>query len=291
VRFERVPERGANVRARASDLSRGAIALAAGAPLGAGEIGLLAAQGRHSVVVYRRPRVAILSTGDELRDIGEPLPPGAIVNSNAYSLAAQVLAAGAEPWVLPVARDEPGQIAERLSQALRADAVISTGGVSVGEHDRVADAMARAGIEQRFWKVAIKPGKPLLFGMAGRVPVIGLPGNPVSALVGFELFVKPGLRRMSGHAAPYPALIDVELEHDHRHSTGRLEFARAALRTRDGKLLARLHPRQGSGSLSSLCGADALVVLDATVERFERGTCLPAVLFATTLSSSEPPLP
>jgi molybdopterin molybdotransferase len=292
VRFTRLPEAGANVRARGSDLRAGARALAAGQHVGPGEIGLLAALGRHAVTVVRPPRVAILSTGDELRDIGEDQAPGSLVNSNAYALAAAVAQAGAEPWVLPPVPDDDAAIANALEQALQADAVLSTGGVSVGEHDRVADAFARAGVAVRFWKVAIKPGKPLLFGTRGRVPVVGLPGNPVSALVAFEVFVRAGLRRMAGHAAPYPALIQVELDHDHRHGTGRTELARAALRsTADGRWLAQLHRLQGSGSLPSLSGADALVVLDADQERFARGSALLALLLPPVAFTTAPALP
>jgi molybdopterin molybdotransferase len=292
VRFDPAPPPGANVRLRGSDLRAGAAALAQGQRLGPAEIALLAAQGHHGATVYRAPRVAIVSTGDELREIGADREPGTLVNSNAYALAALVREAGAEPWVLPIASDREDEIAARIEQALRADAVVSTGGVSVGEYDLVGKALARSGVEVRFWKVAVKPGKPVMFGMAGRVPVVGLPGNPVSAMVTFELFVRPGLRRMAGHAAPYPALLRVELEHDHRHGTGRPELARARLRAgADGRLFARLHAQQGSGSLPSMSGADALVVLDADVERFSAGQLLPALPLRPVAYVGDPPLP
>jgi molybdopterin molybdotransferase len=292
VRFDPVPHLRANVRARGSDLRAGAVALVRGQRLGPGEIALLAAQGQHAASVYRTPRVAIVSTGDELREIGEDRDPGTLVNSNAYALAALVHEAGAEPWVLPIAGDREQDVAARLRQALRADVVISTGGVSVGEYDVVGKALAHAGVDLRFWKVAVKPGKPVMFGMAGRVPVVALPGNPVSAMVTFELFVKPGLRRMAGHTAPYPALLRVELEHDHTHTTGRLELARASLRAgADGRLFARVHTHQSSGSLPSMCGADALLVLDADVERFAAGQRLPALPLRPLVHSADPPLP
>jgi molybdopterin molybdotransferase len=181
-------------------------------------------------------------------------------------------------------------LGEKLEQALRADVVLSAGGVSVGDYDLVGQAFERAGIQGQLWKVAIKPGKPLMFGTAGRVPVLGLPGNPVSAMVTFEVFAKPGLRRMLGHAAPYSALIDVELAHDHRHSTGRIELARAHLhRSGDGRQLARLHALQGSGSLPSMCGVDALVVLDADRAHFARGTKLRALPLRNEHGQSDPP--
>lgn len=286
----RAPAAGAHVRHRGSDLAVGSVAVARGATLGAGEIGLLAALDVGVVRVHRRPCVAIVCTGDELRDIGAPRASGSIVNSNAYALAAQVSETGAEPWVLPPARDDVDDIAARLHQALHADCVVSAGGVSVGDHDHVRAAFERAGIEARFWKVAIKPGKPLAFGMRGGVPVLGLPGNPVSAMVTFEVFVKPGLRRMLGHARPYPAAIEVELASAARHSTGRTEFARAALRIEDGRPVAYLHARQGSGAMSSMTGVDALVVLAADREHFAARQRVPAIELRGSHWSDAPPL-
>jgi molybdopterin molybdotransferase len=285
VSFTSLPAPAANVRACGSDLRAGSLALAAGTAVGPGEIALLAALGRHAVSVYRAPRVAILSVGDELRDIGHDHEPGTIVNSNAYALAAQVSALGAEPWVLPIVPDQLDAIAAVLEQALRADVVLSAGGVSVGEYDLMAAAFERAGVRARFAKIAIKPGKPLWFGQHGSVPVVGLPGNPVSALVTFELFVRPALRHMLGHTAPYPSPIEVRLEHAYRHATGRVELARASLtgaaHEGDSRPLARLHALQGSGSLPSMVAVDALVVLDANVESFAAGAIVPALPLRT----------
>jgi molybdopterin molybdotransferase len=279
VAFDPLPVRGLNVRKRGGDLRRGALALSPGAPLGPGEIGLLAALGQHAVSVYRAPRVAIVSVGDELREIGADTEPGTVINSNAYALAAQVRLLGCEPWILPSAPDRLEDIVATLEQALRADVVITSGGVSVGDYDLVAEAFAQAGVRTCFAKVAIKPGKPFWFGVRERVPVVGLPGNPISSVVTFELFVRPALRRMLGHTAPYPSLIEVQLEHAHRHATGRAELARAQ-RLPDGggdRPRVRLHALQGSGSLPSLVGADVLVVLAADCERFEAGAILPAL--------------
>jgi molybdopterin molybdotransferase len=287
--FDPRPEPGANVRMRASDLARGALALPRGHSIGPGEVGLLAAQGQHTVTVHQRPRVAILSTGDELCEVGEQ-SPFTIVNSNAYALAAQVEETGALPWILPIAKDNLDDIGDKLAQALGADVVLSAGGVSVGDYDLVARALESAGVQLRLWKVAIKPGKPLLFGTAGRVPVVGLPGNPISAMVTFEVFVKPGLRRMLGHVTPYPGLVQVELEREHRHGVGRTELARARLiRSDDGRLIARLHALQGSGSLPSMCGIDALVVLDSGVEHYASGARVRALVLRGAASQSEPP--
>ena len=281
VRFEPLPSAsGANVRRAGSDLLRGQLALAAGTAVGAGEIALLAALGHATVSCHRAPRVAILSVGDELRDVGQDQEPGTIVNSNAYALAAQVASVGGEPWRLPIVPDQLDAIGAALEQALSADVVLSAGGVSVGEYDLMASAFERAGVQRRFAKVAIKPGKPLWFGLRGRVPVVGLPGNPVSALVTFELFVRPALRHMLGHTAPYPAPIEVRLEHAHKHATGRVELARASLlppADGDGRPGARLHALQGSGSLPSMVAVDALVVLAAEQDRFAAGAILPAL--------------
>jgi molybdopterin molybdotransferase len=289
VTFTELPARGSHVRGRGSDLEAGALALGQGHALGAGEIGLLAALGCAEVAVHRAPRVAIVSVGDELRALGAALSPFEIVNSNAMFLAARVRQLGAEPLLLRTARDDLADVVAVLEEALSADVVLTSGGVSVGDHDHVAGACARAGVERRFAKVAIKPGKPLWFGMRGDVPVVGLPGNPVSTMVTFEVFVRPALRHMLGHAAPYPSLIGVALDHAHRHTTGRPELARGALFVGgEGPLRARLHARQGSGALPSMAGADALIVLDGQRERFEVGEPLPALLLDGGPHQSEP---
>lgn len=278
-------EVGQNVRARGSDLDQGAVMIPAGARLGPGELGLLAAQRIGAVTVHRRPRVAILSTGDELRDLSDPEEPGTIVNSNAYALAAQVEAAGAVAEVFPNVPDDLDVTVRRVAEGLRADVLITCGGVSVGEYDLVKTAFERNGVEASFWKVRIKPGKPLSFGVKDGVPVIGLPGNPVSAMVTFEVFVRPGLRRMLGDPRPYRSEHRVVLEHDHRHSTGRPELARARVRREGGRLLATMHRLQGSGSLPSMVGIDALVHLDADRGRFEAGSELSAVLLRDDVGS------
>lgn len=272
----------ANIRHAGSDLAKGAVALAAGSPVGPGEIGLMASQDMAVAQVYRRPTVAIISTGDELRDVGEPPRPGSIVNSNAYALAAQVTQAGAVPWVLPTAQDQLDSVTERVRQALRADVVCVTGGVSVGDYDVVRQGLTDAGVELSFWKIRMKPGKPVAFGLTERegrrIPVVGLPGNPVSAWVTFEVFVRPGVRRMLGDPRPYRRPIQVPLGHAHRHSTGRVEFARARLSEEEGRTIAHLHARQGSGSLPSLTGLDALAVLPADQENFAQGEPVTALL-------------
>ncbi|MGF1510558.1 MAG: gephyrin-like molybdotransferase Glp [Myxococcota bacterium] len=279
-----------NVRRRGSDLAAGEVMLSAGTRIGPGEIGLLAAQRIGAIDVFRRPVVAILSNGDELRDVTDPEESGTIVNSNAYALAAQVREAGGLPWVLPNVADDLDAIVSAIREGLRADLLLTCGGVSVGSYDFTKEAFARNAIEGNFWKVRIKPGKPLTFGLCSQTPVVGLPGNPVSAMVTFEVFVRPALRRMLGDAKPFRALHHVTLSHDHSHSTGRPELARATvLRNEAGGWDATMLRLQGSGSLPSMVGVDALVLLDADTRDFPTGTRLHAILFADTIGADVPP--
>ncbi len=264
VRIRESVRMDANVRRGASDLAEGTLCVAKGSRLGSGEIGLLSSQDVARISVLKRPRVAILCTGDELRDIGEPARPGSIVSSNSYALAAQVLEAGAEPWVLPAVRDDRSLAASAIREALAADVIVISGGVSVGDYDVVRSALADVGIALAFWKIQMKPGKPVSFAKHGRTPVLGLPGNPVSSWVTFELFVRPGLRKMLGDPTPFRRRAQVRLAGPITRSTGRVEFARARLAmAQDGSLVAHLAARQGSGSLPALLGVDALVVLPA----------------------------
>ena len=275
IRF--APKPAAHVRARASDLAAGAAMLDRGSAIGPGEIALLASQGIAAVSVFRPPVVAILSTGDELRDISDPPEPGTIVSSNAYALAALVRETRAIPRVLPIAPDDPDVIAARVEEALAADVVLSTGGVSVGEHDHVQAALARAGVSLSFWKVRMKPGKPVAFGTHGKTPVVGLPGNPVSAMVTFEVFVRPALRRMLGDPQPHPPPITVHLTAPYERKPGRLELARAKLAHAGERTLAHLHRLQGSGSLPSMVGVDALVIFPSERAAFPAGAPVAAI--------------
>lgn len=277
VRIRELPDLGANVRRAGSDLRAGSIALARGGDIGAGEIGLLSALGLVEVRVHRKPRVAILPTGDELRELGSVGGPGSIVNSNAYSLAAAVARAGGEPQVLPIARDRAEEIRSRLREARGADLLLTIGGVSVGDYDLVGQSLRDEGFAIEFHKVAIKPGKPLLFGLSDRLPVIGLPGNPVSSFVTFEVFVRPCISRMRGLANVFAELLPVKLEAATKHSKGRLEFARARLSRQGGSLIASLHRLQGSGSLPSITNTDALVLLPADQGSFDAGAELLAL--------------
>lgn len=289
VTIDKAPSGGENIRQRSSDLAAGAVMLPAGTIVQPGEIGLLAAQRIGAVGVRRRPLVAILSTGDELRDITDPEEPGTIVNSNAYALAAQVRQAGGIPWVVPNVPDDLDATVARVKEGLRADLLITCGGVSVGDYDLVREAFERNGIDASFWKVRIKPGKPLTFGLAGDKPVVGLPGNPVSAMVTFEVFVRPGLRKMMGDPKPYRVRHSVRLAAAHRHSPRRPELARATLE-RDGDVVrARMLRLQGSGSLPSMLGVDAFVMLPDGQSEFAADERLDAIFLADREGAAKPP--
>jgi len=206
----------------------GTVLLRAGARIGPGEIGLLASQNIARVQVYRRPKVALLSTGDELRALGAPLEPGAIVNSNIYVLTDMLHRLGAIPVALPAARDTLPEIESALRTALEADVVITMGGVSVGAYDFVQGAFKNVGIEPRFWKVRIKPGKRLAFAQYAGKPIVGLPGNPIGAMVTFEILVAPCPRKMLGDPQPHPQPVLARLRDAYTRRPGRVEIARGS---------------------------------------------------------------
>jgi molybdopterin molybdotransferase len=269
---------GDNIRRAGEDIAPGEVAVAAGARLGAGELGLLAALGVVDLSVVEPPRVALIATGDELVDHATTPLPGQIVDSSAHMLGAMIEAAGARPSYLGIAKDDPTALAAMIASAFDHDAIITTGGVSVGDRDHVRGALAAAGVELELWKVAMKPGKPFSFGMHGRVPVFGLPGNPVSSFVGFELFVRPALLQMTGAAATARARAPVHLARGYRKQAGRAHYLRATI-VRDGeRLTAHPHPKQGSAMLTSLIGCNALVELPAEATEIAPNSVVQAIL-------------
>jgi molybdopterin molybdotransferase len=284
----RVPVRsGANVRLAGEDIERGAVVLPAGTVIGPPDLGVLASVGRATVTVRRRPRVAILSTGAELVEVDETPGPGQVVNSNAYALAAAVAEAGGEPVVLPIVRDRFEDIRERLAEAAQADTVLSTGGVSVGEFDFVKEALDALGVERRFWKVAQKPGKPLTFGTRGAQLFFGLPGNPVSALVCFAVYVRPALRRLGGHRRLHLPVVEATLSAPVKKANQLTEFVRVWLSGGPGGWTARPAPSQSSGVLSSLSGGAGLLVGPATLDVLEAGARFPVLVSAEALAREE----
>jgi molybdopterin molybdotransferase len=263
VRIFKGVGKGANIRRRGEDVREGAVVLTQGAELGAGAVGLLASLCRGVVTVGRRPTVSIVSTGDELVDTDTEPGPGQIVNSNAYSLAALAREAGASPVVLPIARDSLDEIAGSLRAAAEADVVITSGGVSVGDFDYVKAALDALGAETRFWRVSMKPGKPVVFARLIGKPFFGLPGNPVSCMVGFHLFVRPALRKMMrvGEERLMRSVVEAVLANDVRSTGDRRNYLRAVVSSAGDRLVAATKPAQGSGVLSSMVGANGLVIV------------------------------
>lgn len=262
VKVRYAVERGAYVRTRGEDLRRGETVLEAGHVIGAAEVGMLATLGCPQVRVYRRPRVAILSTGNELADLGTEPSAAQIPNTNTYSLMAQVIEAGGQPIGLGVVPDRLEDIEERIAAGRAADVLISSAGVSVGDMDFVKEALTRAGAQLKLWQVSMRPGKPITFGSLQGRPVFGLPGNPVSAMVTFELFVRPALRAMAGHRRVHRSRVRARALASIPNPGPRRGYLRVTL-TPDGRggYGARLTGEQGSAILRSMVLADGLAVL------------------------------
>jgi molybdopterin molybdotransferase len=254
---------GVNIRRAGEDLRAGDLALARGTPLGPAELGVAASVGRAELECARRPRVALLVTGDELVQPGEPLGPGQIYSSNGFALAGQITAAGAGLVMRETVPDSAEGTHTALERALSgADVVIASGGVSVGPHDHVKDALRQLGVEERFWGVALRPGKPTWFGTRADVLAFGLPGNPVSAMVTFQLFVHPALAALQG-ADPSARRARATLDEPVARNPRREQAVRVRLRHADDGLHAHTTGEQGSHMLTSMLGADALALVAA----------------------------
>lgn len=249
------------IRRRGLDFEEGEALLPAGRRLTARDVGLAAAANHPWLHVHRRPRIGILATGDEIALPGEPIPPGGIVSSNAHALAALARAGGGEPAVLPIAPDDSAAIAEAAKAARTCDLLVTTGGASVGEHDLVRAALGPEGFALDFWRIAMRPGKPLIWGRLGQTPLLGLPGNPVSALVCGVVFLLPALRRLSGLPGAPPRTIRVRLGAALPANDRRFDFLRARLEADSrGETVALPFPVQDSSMLKLLAQADALVL-------------------------------
>ena len=250
---------GDNVRPRGGDIAAGEVVVPSGARLRPAQIGALAAGGVDHVVVGRRPRLALLSTGTELRSPGEPLEPGQIYEANGVLLQAVFAAAGAEVDALPTVADDESSHREALERGLAGDVLVTSGGVSVGPHDLVRRILAELGVEEVFWGVAVKPGKPLAFGVRGSTLVFGLPGNPVSSLVGAEVFLRPALLALQGATVPGPVFFEGRLAAPVRRNAQRDEFLRARTVSSDNGVLLDPVSGQESHMIARAAGADALV--------------------------------
>lgn len=269
---------GSHVRSAGHDTRRGEAVSLAVAPLTPAGVAVLASIGEPDVIVRRRPRVAILSTGDELRPPGSPLRPGQIHDANGPALSAAVSEAGGEPWLLDTVGDDPAAIEETLaSSATAADITAVSGGVSVGRYDHVRGAIAAAGTVD-FWRIAVQPGKPLAFGRIGGRPVIGLPGNPVSALVTFELFVRPLVRAMLGLEGDGRRHLEVTAVERMDKDPSRRAFLRVVVERRAGELVARPAGGQQSSQLRPLAEANALLVVPEGADAAQAGSVYEAVM-------------
>lgn len=260
--FEGV-ETDENVRFTGESVEQGDLVMSTGKLIRPQEIAMFASLNRSEVGVYKRPKVAVVSTGDELTPLGEPLAAGKIRDSNRYGICAQIEEAGCYPVDMGIARDDEAETERKFREALDgADALITSGGVSVGEFDVVKAVLSKLG-EINFWRVAMKPGKPQAYGIADGKPIFGLPGNPVSSLVVFELFVRPALLKMAGHSELLRPTFRAVLEENISNKDGRVSFMRSIITLRDGKYYAKTTGPQGSGILHSLVLANGFIVIPA----------------------------
>lgn len=276
----KVPSPGNNIRLAGEDTRRGEVILREGTEVGAPEIALAATQGYGALPVYRRPKIVVLSTGTELVEPGtRGLSPGEIFDSNSYAIVAAATEAGAEARRLYAASDEANALRSAIEEALEtADVVVTSGGVSVGEKDLVKSTMLDLGVEQVFWGVKFKPGKPLFYGTRGETRLFGLPGNPVSAMVCFDLFVRPALMEMMGRRDRRRPRISVYFERDIVNKFGRLHAMRVSLTRTERGWLAESVGAQGSGLVSSLTKADALALIGPAAEGISAGEPVEAIV-------------
>jgi molybdopterin molybdotransferase len=278
VVIRRAVRPGDNIGLAGEDLEKGQTALEKGAVIGPAEIGMLAAAGLARVPVVRRPRIAVIATGDEIVEPGRPLRRGRIRNANGPALTALADRAGAETRYLGIARDRSASLTAKLGRARGADILVLSGGVSVGDHDLVKEELERAGVRPVFWRVRIKPGKPVFFGRRGRQLVFGLPGNPTSAMVTFLLFVAPAVERMLGRPDPMPRTARAVLAGEIAVKPGRTQFLRGLAVGRGPMLEVAPYDDQRSGVLRSMVRSRLLIVVPADVGRLERGCEVEVIL-------------
>ncbi len=277
----------AHIRYRGEDVTTGTLVMEAGTLLRPPEINLLASFGKGFVSIYRRPRVAILSSGDELVELGETPAPDRIVNSNSLALAAAVREAGAEATLLGIARDNPESLREKLGEGLRADVLMTSAGVSAGDLDLVREVLDALEVRQIFWKINIRPGRPTAFGLHGTTPVFSLPGNPVAAMITFEAFVRPALLSMLGHRQVIKPYFRAVLREGLKKKQGRVQFVRLRV-TREGDgLVASSAGDQNTGIMRTMVHANAIGVLPEEAGPFASGESVNVHLLAG-LESLEP---
>jgi len=266
------PAQGVNIRALGENLRNGEIVLGKGTEITPGVLAILAMVKQQQVSVLARPTVAILSTGDELEGIDEPIDETKIPDANSHALYAQCRSLGITPTLLGIAHDNPIELKTKLAQGLKYDVLLASGGVSVGHHDFVRPMLEALGITMHFWRVAMRPGHPLAFGTSkSGTAVFGLPGNPVSSMVCFEQFVGPALRAMGGHEKLFRRTIRARLAHDLKDRAGRAHFVRARLQRDGDGYIARSTGTQGSGVLMSMAQAEGFIIVPADTETMSAG--------------------
>ena len=272
-------EAGTNLRLAGEDVKKGGLILPRGTEIRPQEVGMLAALGRKEAWVHRRPRVAILATGDELIEIDAPWSAGKIRNSNSYSVAAQVIRYGGLPLLLGIARDDEGELTSKVREGLGrgADLFLTSGGVSMGDFDMVKKVLAAEG-KMGFWRVRMKPGKPLAFGQIGGIPLLGLPGNPVSAMVTFELFARPAILKMQGKTLLEKPIIEAKLMDAVPHKDKRRHYLRVIVERQGSEYKARLTGDQGSGILLSMVRSQGLAIIPEDVDHLPTETKVPVIM-------------
>ncbi len=278
---------GNDVRPRGEGMRNGDVVLPRGTEITPGAVGMLAMVKSSAVQVYRQPRVAILSTGDELEGLDDPFDANKIPDANSYALMAQVQALGIQPMLLGIARDDPDELRRYLHAGLQYDVLLVSGGTSVGVHDYVRPTLEALGVQMKFWRVEMKPGHPMAFGVAAECFVFGLPGNPVSSMVCFEQFVLPALRRMAGHDRIHRRTLEARLTHEVKHKHNRTEFVRVMVGKEQGGYTVTSTGAQGSGILASMSKAEGLLVVPAQSKGMAAGSSATVQLLDGTSYQNE----
>jgi molybdopterin molybdotransferase len=280
---------GQDIRLAGEDVQPGEKVISRGEVIRPAEVGMLASLGRSIISVHQRPIIAVVATGDELTEIDDPPSPWKIVSSNSYSLAALVLECGAVPLQIGIAKDQREDLIAKFRAAMRADLIVSSGGVSVGDYDLVKEVMKKEGNRMQFWRIAMKPGRPLAFGAMGEVPIVGLPGNPVSSMVSFEQFIRPAILKMMGHANLFRRTIRARLGEDINKKSGIRHFIRARIRREEDDYAVVTTGDQGSGILKSMVRANGLIILTEEATKIRAGETVTVQLLDNSLDRTREP--
>ena len=281
--------KGQDIRFAGEDVKDGELVISRGNIVRPAETGMMASLGRSFVYVRQRPLIAILTTGNELVDVDGKISQGKIRNSNSYSIAAQVMDCGGIPLQIGIAKDTREDLIAKFKAAMRADIIISSGGVSVGDYDLVKNVMSEVGNRMEFWQVAMRPGKPLACGTIEDIPALGLPGNPVSSMISFEQFVRPAILKLMGHKKLFRKAIKAILKEDIKKKRGLKHFIRAQIRHEDGKFTALTTGKQGSGILKSMVRANGLIVLPEDIAWAKTGNEVTVQLIDNSLELTAEP--